>query len=48
MRVPISTSSPAGADSRGTFGAPPVHAELRADGGRVVKKRIARLMRRLV
>src|SRR5271169_4925597 len=31
--------------SRGTYGAPRVHAELRAEGRAVVKKRIARLMR---
>ena len=31
--------------SRGTYGAPRVHAELRAEGRAVSKKRIARLMR---
>lgn len=31
--------------SRGTYGAPRIHAELRANGHRHGKKRIARLMR---
>jgi len=35
------------AESRETYGAPRVHAELRARGVRVGKKRIARLMRQL-
>jgi putative transposase len=35
------------AESRQTYGAPRVHAELQARGVRVGKKRIARLMRRL-
>ena len=34
-------------DSRQTYGAPRVHAELRARGVRIGKKRVARLMRRL-
>jgi putative transposase len=33
------------AESRGTYGAPRVHAELRAQGVRVSRKRVARLMR---
>ena len=32
------------AASRGTYGAPPIHAELAAKGIRVGRKRIARLM----
>lgn len=35
------------AQSRETYGAPRIHAELRADGTRIGKKRVARLMRRL-
>src|SRR5262249_58527721 len=34
-------------DSRETYGAPRVHAELRSRGVRIGKKRVARLMRRL-
>jgi putative transposase len=34
------------AESRGTYGAPRLHAELAADGVRVGKKRVARLMRK--
>jgi len=33
------------AASRGTYGAPRIHAELRAEGIRIGKKRVARLMR---
>src|SRR5690349_12754822 len=33
--------------SRETYGAPRIHAELRADGVRIAKKRVARLMREL-
>jgi putative transposase len=33
------------AESRGTYGAPRVHAELRGSGTRVARKRVARLMR---
>ncbi|CAM4260442.1 IS3 family transposase [Corallococcus exiguus] len=32
-------------ESRGTYGAPRVHAELKARGRRVARKRVARLMR---
>ena len=46
MELPRFRGHNSHADSRGTYGAPRIHAELAGDGIRVGRKRVARLMKK--